>query len=209
MLKLRIIFLIGAESSRYRTRRFPSQEASCPESVSAQGHNVVMKTKHYTDVIMGAIASQITSLTIVYSIVYSDADQRKHQRTASLAFVQAIHRGPVNSPHKWPVTQKMFPFDDVIMRTQNKTTTRSSCARPRVSSITECAWPRRRVTSLCITWRAAVASLVATRRLSVSTLADVCQALSRLFPQAISADPWFCNNPKNISTCSFEFLLLI
>ena len=61
------------------------------------------------------IASQITSLTIVYSTVYSDADQRIHQSSASLAFVRGIHRGPVNSPHKWPVTRKMFPFDDVIM----------------------------------------------------------------------------------------------
>ena len=43
---------------------------------------------HYNDVIMGAIASQITSLTIVYSIVYSDADQRKHQISSSLAFVR-------------------------------------------------------------------------------------------------------------------------
>ena len=67
---------------------------------------------------MGAIASQITSLTIVYSTVYSDADQRKHQSSASLNFVQGIHRGPVNSPHKWPVTRKMFPFDDVIMLLQ-------------------------------------------------------------------------------------------
>ena len=64
---------------------------------------------------MGAIASQITILTIVYSTVYSDADQRKHQSSASLAFVREIHRGPVNSPHKWPVTRKMFPFDDVFM----------------------------------------------------------------------------------------------
>ena len=70
---------------------------------------------NYCDVIMGAIASQITSLTIVYSTVYSDADQRKHQSSASLAFVRGIHRGPVNSPHKWPVTWKMFLFDDVIM----------------------------------------------------------------------------------------------
>ena len=43
------------------------------------------------------------------------ADQRKHQSSASLAFVREIHRGPVNSPHKWPVTRKIFPFDDVIM----------------------------------------------------------------------------------------------
>ena len=64
---------------------------------------------------MGAIASQITSLTIVYSKVYSGADQRKHESSASLAFVQESHRGPVNSLHKWPVTRKMFPFDDVIM----------------------------------------------------------------------------------------------
>ena len=64
---------------------------------------------------MGMIASQITSLTIVYSTVYSDADQRKHQSSVSLAFVLGIHPGPVNSLHKWPVRQKMFPFDDVIM----------------------------------------------------------------------------------------------
>ena len=65
---------------------------------------------------MGAMASQITSLTNVYSTVYSDAYQRKHQSSASLAFLQGIHRSPVNSPHKVPVTRKMFPFDDVIMK---------------------------------------------------------------------------------------------
>ena len=70
---------------------------------------------HYDDVTMTLMASQITSLTIVYSTVYSGADQRKHQSSASLVFVRGIHRGPVNSPHKWPVTRKMFPFDDVIM----------------------------------------------------------------------------------------------
>ena len=70
---------------------------------------------HYNDVIMGVIVSPITSLTIVYSIVYSDADQRKHQSSASLASVRGIHRGPVNSPHKWPVTAQMIPFNDVIM----------------------------------------------------------------------------------------------
>ena len=64
---------------------------------------------------MGGMASQITILTIVYSTVYSGADQRKHQSPASLAFVRGIHRGPVNSPHKWPVTRKLFPFDEVIM----------------------------------------------------------------------------------------------
>ena len=63
---------------------------------------------------MGAMASQITSLTIVYSTVYSGTDQRKHQIYASLAFVLGIHRWPVNSPHIGPVTRKMFPFGDVI-----------------------------------------------------------------------------------------------
>ena len=72
-------------------------------------------TAHYDDVIMTMLASQITSLTVVYSIVYSGVNQRKHQSSASLAFVREIHRGPVNFPHKWPVTRKMFPFDDVIM----------------------------------------------------------------------------------------------
>ena len=64
---------------------------------------------------MGTMESQITSLTAVYSTVYSDVDQRKHQSSASLAFVIGIDRWPLNSPHKGPVTRKMFPFDDVIM----------------------------------------------------------------------------------------------
>ena len=71
---------------------------------------------HYDDVIMTMLASQITSLMVVYSIVYSGVNQRKHQSSASLAFVREIHRGPVNFPHKWAVTRKMFPFDDVIMK---------------------------------------------------------------------------------------------
>ena len=62
--------------------------------------------EHYDDVIMGWMASQITSLTIVYSTVFSDADQRKRQSVT----------GPVNSPHRWLVTRKLFPFDDVIMQ---------------------------------------------------------------------------------------------
>ena len=71
---------------------------------------------HYSDGIMSAMASQITSITIVYSIAYSGAHQRKHRRSASLAFMTGIHRWPVNSPHKRPVTRKMVPFDDVVMR---------------------------------------------------------------------------------------------
>ena len=77
---------------------------------------------HYDDVIMSAIASPITSLTTVYLIVYSRADQRKHQSSAALAFVRGIQRRPVNSPPKGPVTRKMVPFDDVIMKRINKDT---------------------------------------------------------------------------------------
>ena len=64
---------------------------------------------------MGAMGSQIIILTIVHSTVYSGADQRKHQSSASLAFMQGIHRSPLNSPHKGPPTRKIFPFADVIM----------------------------------------------------------------------------------------------
>ena len=72
-------------------------------------------TLHYGDVIMGTISSQITSPTTVYSTLYSGADQIKYRSSSSLAFVRGIHRGQVNYPHKWPVTRKMLPFDDVIM----------------------------------------------------------------------------------------------
>ena len=72
---------------------------------------------------MTTMASQITSLTVVYSIVYSDADQRNHQSSASLAFVRGIHRSTVNSPHKWPVTRKRFHL------------LTSSCARSSVGTM--------------------------------------------------------------------------
>ena len=69
---------------------------------------------HYCDVIKSAMASQITGVSIVYSF-FSGADQRWHPSSASQAFVRGIHRWPVNSPHKGPVTRKMFPFNDVII----------------------------------------------------------------------------------------------
>ena len=55
---------------------------------------------HYSAVIMGGVASQTTSLAIVYSTVYTGMDQRKYKSSASLTFVQGIHRSPVNFPHK-------------------------------------------------------------------------------------------------------------
>ena len=76
---------------------------------------ITESTAHYNNVIMTTIASQITSLTVVYSIIYSGADQRKHQSYAALALCAGNSPGPVNFPHKGPVTRKIFPFDDVIM----------------------------------------------------------------------------------------------
>ena len=69
---------------------------------------------HYNDMIMSAMASQITAISIICSTVCSCADQRKHQSSALLAFVRKIERWPVDSPHEDPVTRP-FSFDDVIM----------------------------------------------------------------------------------------------
>ena len=93
-------------------QRCNSEFTKWNDMYTTEWHGIV---SHYDDVRMGAMASQITSLTIVYSTVYSGADQSKHQSSASLAFVWGLHRGPVNSRHKWPVTREMFPFDYVIM----------------------------------------------------------------------------------------------
>ena len=74
---------------------------------------------HYSDFIMSAMASLITDFSTVFSTVCSGADQRKNQSSALLAFARGIHRWPVNSPHKGPVTWKMVPFDDVVMVTRH------------------------------------------------------------------------------------------
>ena len=76
-----------------------------------------LKIKHtwYNDVIMSVLASQITSISTVCSFVCSGVHKRKHQNSASLAFVRVIHLWPMDSPRKGPVTRKMFPFDHVIM----------------------------------------------------------------------------------------------
>ena len=102
--------------NRFATQKQIYYLYSTPFVIEITLTNVLSNFKfHYSDVIMGAMASQITSLASVYSIVDSCAYQRKHQSSASLAFVWGIHRWPANSPHKWSVTRKMFPFDDVIM----------------------------------------------------------------------------------------------
>ena len=76
---------------------------------------VSLGVSFYGDVIIRANVYQITGVSMVFSTICSGADQRKHQSCASLAFVKGSHRWPVNSLHRGPVTQKMFPFDDVIM----------------------------------------------------------------------------------------------
>ena len=100
---------------------------------------------------MGAMASQITSLTIVYSTVYSDADQRKHQSSASLAFVRGIYRGPLKSPHKWPVTGKIFPFHDVIMQ-QSQITGPFVWNCNSFALFGPCTWPMDRLRSIWSKW---------------------------------------------------------
>ena len=77
-------------------------EAAVLSFLSPRKHHVQNKQRcivcieiydtHYIDVIMTTLASQITSPTVVYWTVYSDADQRKHQSSASLAFLKGIHR---------------------------------------------------------------------------------------------------------------------
>ena len=71
---------------------------------------LLISIAHYSDIIMSLMASQITS----FSIVWSGTDQRS---SMSLVFVRGIHRWLVDSPHKMPVTWKMFPVDDIIMIT--------------------------------------------------------------------------------------------
>ena len=83
--------------------------------ISGITHWPLLNSIHYNDVIMSAMTHQITGVCIACSNICSGADQRKHRISASLAFVRGIHRWPVDSPHKGPVTGKMFPFDDVIM----------------------------------------------------------------------------------------------
>ena len=88
--------------SSCKEARFPCGFLSCPAAIT-----------HIT-VTSCVMASHITGVSVVYSIIYSGSDQRKHQSSRSLVFVRGIHRWPVDSPHKGPITQKIFPFDDAI-----------------------------------------------------------------------------------------------
>ena len=82
--------------------------------VSFRPWQMSIVVKHYSDVIITAMASQITGVSIVCSTICSGAD-KKHQSFSALAVVRKIHQWPLDSPYKGPVTRKMFSFDDVIM----------------------------------------------------------------------------------------------
>ena len=106
---------------------FPSQKASDVELwlfISYQPDYAVSQTVEMLVTWDGVTSSKginshgkmTLTCAVIFSTVYSEVDQRKHQGSASLAFVWGIHRGLVNSPHKWPVTRIMLPFDNVIMQ---------------------------------------------------------------------------------------------
>ena len=70
--------------------------------------------QHYSDVIMRAVAYQITRISCLLNVC-SGSDQRKTSKLLVTGRLRGIHRWPVNSPHKGPVTPRMFPFDDVTI----------------------------------------------------------------------------------------------
>ena len=98
---------------RFETPQVPSFAIEC---YALSVNDGICSWQHYSDVIMSAMASQITGAPIVYSTVCSGADQRKYLSSASLAFVRGIHRWPVNSPQQRASDAEVFPFDDVIMK---------------------------------------------------------------------------------------------
>ena len=115
-----VLYSLTTAVQTYHTRFSSTQPSSIimlREVKSQENKSVVERVEcgHYGDIIMGTMAAQITSFSIICLTVYSGTDQRKHQSPASLAFVKGIRRRPANPPHKGPVTRKMFPFDDVIM----------------------------------------------------------------------------------------------
>ena len=93
-----------------RRRRSKRQYISCHSSVKAFC-GITLQWRHNERDGVSNFQPHVCLLT-----VYSGAHQRKHRSSSSLASVWRNHRWPVNSPHKWPVTRKMFPFDDAIVR---------------------------------------------------------------------------------------------
>ena len=106
-------FIILYPNSEIRCRRFICSFTNKHEFEQVCFYLVILL--HCIGVIISVMVSQITSVSIVYSTVCSGANQRKHQSSASLALVREIHWWPANSPHKRPVTRKIFPLNDVII----------------------------------------------------------------------------------------------
>ena len=78
------------------------------------GERTYRGPSHNNDVIMTAITSQIISLMVVYStFIQTQIKETSKLRVTGLCVGNSP--GPLNSPHKGPVTRKMFPFDDVIV----------------------------------------------------------------------------------------------
>ena len=105
-----MILITQNSYSSFPYPQYPYHNTHTPNIVYSRYHCWWGSKKHYSDVMMEGMTSEITSLTIVYSTAYWGTDQRKHQ-----SFVEGINRLPVNSLHKCPVMQKMFPFDDIII----------------------------------------------------------------------------------------------
>ena len=93
--------------TQYHFTRLPSNDTNI-RFVIHDNYLIFFNIKHQNEVIMGAMASQITSVSIVYSTVYSGVNERKHQSSASLSFVRGIHWWRVNSPHKGSVMRKYY-----------------------------------------------------------------------------------------------------
>ena len=77
--------------------------------------------KHWSDVTMSAMVSQITGIWTVCSVVCSlTLKSKKTSKLGVIGFVRGNHQWPVDFPHKGPITRKMFPFDESSWITLSK-----------------------------------------------------------------------------------------
>ena len=132
-----------------------------------------------------------TTLMIVYSTICSFPNQRRHQSSASLAFVRGIHWWPVNSPHKGPVMWKIFPFDDVIILTAS--TSYKTCSNNLCFSPNDLQWPSKRIWWLCLvlTTTTRFASDLALRKSVLSRCwQDAHRILTMIAPQGAKQGIW-------------------
>ena len=119
---------------------------------------------------------------------------KRHQSSASLAFVRGIHRRPANSPHKGPVTRKMFPFDDVIMHFITSTQLHSI---PWLSL--DCLCDELYNTYIYITWRKMWNISCMKRLLAISYNISGLGKLISGKTQFDRLNKWNCENQKSVS----------